>query len=180
MGSRKSMLMPELSVILTNSLQEPSVKYSTPEKFYNGVRDYIEMCNVQSREVETKRGIQFIEKPFTLTGLCIFLGITKQKFNALRKQPQYKEICEFAELISENYLEEGMLNGKLNVIGSIFSLKNNFGWKENKTEVLNPDVTINIVGADGKKIEDAKIIDDNETIKLIEEAGLNFDTVDGE
>lgn len=175
-----SLLMPELSVILSNSVESPHKKYDTPQKFYEAVRGYIEICNVQSREEVTKRGIQFIEKPFTINGLCIYLGITRQKFTALCRKPEYSEICEIIKLIAENYLEESMLNGKTNAIGAIFSLKNNFGWKESREEKLDKDVVINIVANKDNNIKEAEIISDDDTIKELENCGLNFDAPDNE
>lgn len=174
------LLMPSLDVILANAREKPNDKIDTVQKFYNGVRGYIELCNVQSREVETKKGVQFIEKPFTLSGLCIHLGITRQKFTALCRKEEYKEICELAKLIAENYLEENMLNGKINPIATIFTLKNNFGWKEQQANEEQKDIVVNIV-AGAQAIKEAEVvIDDDDTIKELENAGLNFDSPDGE
>lgn len=171
--------MPDLEVILSSKLDESvHKKYDTPEKFYNSVRAYMDLCHLNSREVMTKKGVQFIEKPFTVSGLCVHLGITRQKFSALSRKEGYKELCEYINLIAENYLEENMLNGKLNPISSIFALKNNFGWKEQKEEKKEQDIVVNIVAT--RKEEVAEIIDDAETIKTIESCGLNFDAPDGE
>jgi hypothetical protein len=172
--------MPSLDIILANAREEPNTKINTVQKFYDGVRSYIEMCNLQTREIETKKGVQFIEKPFTISGLCIHLGITRQKFTALCRKEEYKEICELVRLIAENYLEENMLNGKINPIATIFTLKNNFGWKEQQANEEQKDIVVNIVSG-GQVIKEAEVvIDDEETIKELENAGLNFDSPDGE
>ena len=174
-----TLLMPELSVILSSRPESMHVKYNTPEKFYESVRAYMDMCHLQSREIESKRGVQFIEKPFTINGLCVHLGITRQKFNALCKKEGYVEICEFIKLLAENYLEESVLNGKINPIAGIFSLKNNFGWKESRPEETQKDIVVNIVATRPEKMAEV-VIDDAETVKELESCGLNFDAPDGE
>lgn len=174
-----SLIFPSLKSVLSNALETPEEKIATPQSFYNAVQEYYEMCNMQSREIETNKGIQFIEKPFTINGLCVNLGITKRKLNFLAKKPQYREIIEFCFLLSENYLEENMLNGKINSLGSIFALKNNFGWKENKQDHETNAITVNIV-SERPEIKMADLVNDEETKKMLEESGLNFDLQEGE
>ncbi|MGL4672891.1 terminase small subunit [Cetobacterium sp.] len=172
-----SLIFPPLKEVLNNASEVPKERISTPEKFYKCVQNYYEMCNANSREVVTNKGIQFIDKPFTISGLCISLGITKTRLMALSRIPEYKEIVEFCFLLSENYLEEGMLNGKINTLGSMFALKNNFGWRDNKAENSDRSIVINVVGNEDT-VKTAELVNDQDTIKQLEKSGLNFDMED--
>ncbi|MGL4998247.1 MAG: terminase small subunit [Cetobacterium sp.] len=174
---KRSLIFPPLKEVLNNALETPKEKIATPEKFYKCVQEYYEMCSANSREVATNKGIQFIEKPFTISGLCLNLGITKRKLGQLSKMEFYREIVEYCFLLSENYLEEGMLSGKINTLASMLALKNHFGWRDNRRESEEKSVVVNIVNERPKE-KIAERVDDQATIKQLESSGLNFDMED--
>ena len=79
------------------------------------------------------RTIKFFKKP-TISGMCVFAGISRHEFNRLEQEgdESIKEDIKKAKTVIESYLEERLFEG--NVIGIIFMLKNNFGWRD-KTEI---------------------------------------------
>ena len=75
--------------------------------------------------------------PLTVTGLANALGTNRMTLLNLEKEDHYAE--EFKSLISlaksriGQQTEEGLLSGRYNAAGCIFTLKNNWGYKD-KTE----------------------------------------------
>lgn len=98
----------------------------------------------------------FIEEntPWTITGLCLHLKITKETFNEYSKILQFSESIKMAKLIVENYAENRLFNSP-NVTGIIFNLKNNFGWVD-KTEAKNTNDNTNRIVISGEVEEWAK------------------------
>lgn len=73
------------------------------------------------------------ETKITITGLCLYLGLTKETFYEYAKREEYKDILNRARLMVENSYEMSLReNGRT---GDIFALKN-FGWQD-KMEVEN-------------------------------------------
>lgn len=72
-------------------------------------------------------------KPPTITGLCLFLGISLDTFENYAKDKTLGEVISWARLVIEQYLEE-QLSIRDKPQGIIFNLKNNFGYTE-KSEV---------------------------------------------
>lgn len=76
------------------------------------------------------------DKPPTITGLALYLGFTsRQALLVYQKEPGYEafhSIVETAKLRIENVLEEKLISNRGNVIGLIFNMKNNFGWKDSQ------------------------------------------------
>ena len=81
-------------------------------------------------------------KPYTLSGLCLALGITKRQFKALRANKCFCDEVEMALLKIEAYIEENSISGEINGALATAILKENFGWgakeenEEEKTEIL--------------------------------------------
>ncbi len=77
------------------------------------------------------------EKPLTITGLALSLDTNRQTLLGYegevegreKKDPKYVDTIKRAKMMCENYAEEFLYNGK-NVVGAIFNLKNNYGWKD--------------------------------------------------
>lgn len=67
-------------------------------------------------------------RPATVTGMCLFLGITRNTLKQYKKKDGFSDVIEMAKMRLENYLEE-KLEGNC-VTGIIFNLKNNYGWKD--------------------------------------------------
>jgi hypothetical protein len=96
-------------------------KYSELELFQKKTDEYFKMCDEK-------------EKPYTITGLCLYLDICRDTLIEYEKREEFIDTIKRAKNKVENYVEENSLMGKLNPTVSIFNLKNNFGWKD-KTEI---------------------------------------------
>lgn len=88
-------------------------------------------------------------KPYTISGLCLYLNITRETLNAYSKLDEYSDTIKQAKNKIENWLEENSLIGLTNPTVSMFNLKNNFGWKD-RTEVEQTNLTL------AEKIKQAK------------------------
>lgn len=97
-------------------------KYETVEEFEGKINEYFE-----TRELE--------EKPLTMTSLAVYLGMCRETFWRYSQLEGYKEVYDFAKTRCEAFNEE-MLYFKNSVTGSIFNLKCNYGWKEEKEEKI--------------------------------------------
>jgi hypothetical protein len=104
-------------------------KYRTVGDMQKAIDEYFVKCDEE-------------KKPYTVTGLALALGFLSRQ--ALLNYEGYTDIDDisFHDTIKaakhkvEASIEEGLLSGKYNSVGSIFNLKNNFNWKD-KTEVEN-------------------------------------------
>lgn len=107
------------------------------------------------------------EKPFSLSRLAYFVGCSRATLvNYSNKEPFFETI-EKAKRLSETGIEDILLSGKAQV-GAIFSLKNNFGWKDSKEVNVNESITIsNVVGQlastpinaiDGQTVDESELL----------------------
>lgn len=112
------------------------LKIDNAEELEKMVEEYFEKTN---------------EEKITITGLCLYLNLTKETFYEYAKRPEYKFILDRARLIVENSYEISLR--KFGRAGDIFALKN-FGWKdklpeedkENKDNVKN-GIIVDLIGA---------------------------------
>ncbi|MBQ0125287.1 MAG: hypothetical protein KBS59_03065 [Clostridiales bacterium] len=68
--------------------------------------------------------------PYTLSGLCLFLGITKRQFNSLKSNKCFSDAVDMALLKIESYIEENSYCGNINGTLATAVLRENFGWGE--------------------------------------------------
>lgn len=121
------------------------LKFESPEKLAALIEDYFtEMRSEQ--------------KPITVSGLAVYLGTTRQIIQNYAQKDEYYEVIQQAKAVCEAYAEECLYGN--NVAGVIFSLKNNFGWKDtqDKNVTIKPPMIVDdLIEAE---IIDAEIIDD--------------------
>lgn len=72
--------------------------------------------------------------PYTITGLALALDTTRETLLDYEDKEQYSYTVKRAKLKCQNYTELRLYEP--NAVGPIFSLKNNYNWKD-KTEVDN-------------------------------------------
>lgn len=101
----------------------------------------------QSKRKETDSGIVF--RP-TLTGLAIALGIDRKTLYNYSRRDDYFPTIKRAKDIVEEALEENLYGNS--VTGTIFNLKNNFGWVDKYENDNNDKLTVTIAGPDVKTI----------------------------
>ena len=97
-------------------------------KRFEGIIDrinaYFDGCD------ESNTGKKDIVKPYTLSGLLSYCGISRSEFDALSQHKRYAKAVNFARGRIEAFIEENMLTGALSCNASLNSLKYNFGWGE--------------------------------------------------
>lgn len=69
------------------------------------------------------------KEPYTVTGLCIALDITRETLKEYLKKEDFSDTIKKAKLRIENYLEKHLITDS-STTGIIFNLKNNFGWSD--------------------------------------------------
>ena len=113
----------------------------TADDIENKINDYFNYCNENS-------------KPFTMSGLALFLDCSRTTlYNYDKELVKFKDISENDKLrilnavkrakrMVEAYQEEQLFIGK-SPVGTIFSLKNNFNWKD--SQEINNNTNISAV-----------------------------------
>ena len=99
----------------------------TLEDLKEKINDYFNMCDAT-------------ERPYTVTGLCVYLKISRDTlldYEKLQtkelqcmdkdKQEEFSDTIKDAKLRIHNYAEEYLFTAK-NPAGVIFNLKNNWNW----------------------------------------------------
>jgi len=69
------------------------------------------------------------KKPYTITGLTVYLGTSRQLLCDYGKRDKYADLISEAKLRCEAYAEEALFLLR-NTQGAIFNLKNNYGWRD--------------------------------------------------
>ena len=113
----------------------------TADDIENKVNDYFNYCNENN-------------KPFTMSGLALFLDCSRMtlyqyeneliKFNNVSENDKQRimNAVKRAKRMVEAYQEEQLFIGK-SPVGTIFSLKNNFNWKD--TQEINNNTNISAI-----------------------------------
>ena len=111
----------------------------TPDDIESKINDYFNYCNENS-------------KPFTMSGLALFLDCSRTTlYNYDKELVKFKDLKEDdkqrilnavkrAKRMVEAYQEEQLFIGK-SPVGTIFSLKNNFNWKDSQEINNNTNIT---------------------------------------
>ena len=98
------------------------------------IEEYFNFCD------SCNEGKKDIVKPYTLSGLLCFTGLTRQEFLRLSKIKRHQMQFRRVEARIEAFIEENMLTGALSCNASLNSLKYNFGWgdkEENNDDKSN-------------------------------------------
>ena len=113
----------------------------TADDIEQKVEDYFNYCNENN-------------KPFTMSGLALFLDCSRMtlyqyeneliKFNNISEEDKKRIIdtVKRAKRMVEAYQEEQLFIGK-SPVGTIFSLKNNFNWKD--AQEINNNTNISAI-----------------------------------
>ncbi len=92
-------------------------KFNSPEKLEKLCMRYIDDCRKD-------------KKPITVSGLCIYLGTTRDTLMEYQRKQEFVGTIKRLKLYAENFAEEYLYNGNGRaVVGAIFALKN-FGWSD--------------------------------------------------
>ena len=111
----------------------------TPDDIERKIDDYFNYCNTNS-------------KPLTMSGLALFLDCSRTtlyqyeneliKFHNMSEEDKLRimNAVKKAKRMVETYQEEQLFIGK-SPVGTIFSLKNNFNWKDSQEINNNTNIT---------------------------------------
>ena len=134
-------------------------KYTECSDMEKKIAEYFSACegtplfDEKGAPILDKKGnpIYINKRPLTITGLALALG-----FNSRKALLEYQEKPEFGNAITrakarvEQYAEERLFDTD-GAKGAQFTLRCNFGWKDESTNGDNNDkVVINITGRDNE------------------------------
>lgn len=110
-----------------------------PEIFKKACDGYFALCD--------ERNSEKLKKPYTVSGLCLHLKITRAELEKLSKKRKLSAICKETFLKIESFIEENALLGALANNPALYSLKYNFGWtdkpqKSSEEETKNIKITL--------------------------------------
>lgn len=139
---------------MKNKLGRP-LKFETVEEMQKAIDLFFQSCDPHVIEVlkivtdpKTKLKKQIMEKeiseqrPYTISGLALALGIHRDTLLEYESRDAYSDAIKTAKNRVHAYVEARLFTN--NPVGSIFNLKNNFGWK---------DQTLTDITSKGEKLE---------------------------
>lgn len=95
------------------------LKFTSEKELSQGIEEYFALKDIE-------------EKPYTMSGLAYHLGVDRLTLLNYSKKEEFFNTVKRARERVEMWWEEN-LHGN-SVTGTIFNLKNNFGWRD-KSEV---------------------------------------------
>ena len=118
-------------------------KYNTLEEFKQKADEYFDYCDSMTIRDDNNKLVSY--KPYTISGLCIYLDITRETLCNYEDNHEFFDTIKKTKHKIENYVEEMSLSGMLNPTVSIFNLKNNYNWKDKiETENENKNTNVNM------------------------------------
>lgn len=139
--------------------------FNSVEELQKKIEEYIKSCFTQKLDMfggpiyikdvqgkKTDKPVMIQSKPFTVTGLAVFLNTSRETLlNYEKKDGEFFDTIKKAKDIIYAYAEEFLYSGK-NPAGAIFNLKNNWGWTDkqeidhtSKGESIAPKVVSEIM-----------------------------------
>ena len=109
------------------------LKFKSVEELQKKIMEYFEWCDkTVLRRVLNKSGQTISEttKPYSITGLAFYLGTNRQTLINYEEKENYFDTIKNAKARIEASYEERALINESNAVMSIFTLKNNFDWKD--------------------------------------------------
>ena len=152
-----------MSTIITGAIRP--LLYKTAEEIQPVIDKYFADCDmtVVDEEMDRQGNVyKRITKPYTVTDLAYALNTSRDILINWQEDgsPLSNAVSRAKEKCMGNQ-EVGALVGKYNAQFSIFSFKNNFGWKDKSEIEHSGGVSINdIVAGVDTKIIDGEVIDD--------------------
>lgn len=113
------------------------LKFKSVEELENRIKEYFKECDRwRPVQVVFKWEVNTVMKqiPYTITGLASFLWTNRQTLINYEEKEMYFDTVKRAKEKVERDMEERAMMWENNATMSIFSLKNNFDWKD-KSEV---------------------------------------------
>jgi len=119
-------------------------KFNNPDDMQAGIYQYFEDCR-KNREADDKgwgelKDLVTEDRYPNVTGLGLVLDLTREGLINYEQKDEFADTVKRAKQRIESFTVQRLFMN--NPTGSIFNLKNNFGWKD-KTEVESSGVVQN-------------------------------------
>ena len=101
------------------------LKYRSKKKLEAAIEEYFRNCDAT-------------EKPYTMSGLAVHLGIDRRTLLNYGSREEFFPTIKKARDKVESYAEEQLYLSS-HTAGVIFNLKNNFGWKDRAEIDINAE-----------------------------------------
>ncbi len=115
---------------------------NAPDTFKKACDEYFSLCDEKNADK--------LKKPYTVSGLCLYLGITRTELEKLSKKRKLSNICKETFLKIESFIEENALLGALANNPALYSLKYNFGWTDKPQKSSDEDTKNIKISLDGE------------------------------
>ena len=127
------------------------LKFDSPKQMRNIIIPYFEDC--RDKEISP-----------TVSGLAVRLGVGRNTLIDYSKKSAYSNTIKKAKQYIESCSEDALLNKRTSPIGNIFSLKNNFGWRDDRTVVVEHKNIASIMKKelDSNEVIDGELVDEQE------------------
>ncbi len=103
------------------------VAFETVEELQELIDGYFDYCDELLRRDDDGKVVS--SKPYTMTGLARAIGVDRRTLLNYSHKEDFFPLIKAAKSRVEEYAEERLF-GNTQVAGSIFTLKNNHGWKD--------------------------------------------------
>ena len=104
-------------------------KYKDEKELEKLINEYFEDCDAK-------------EKPYTMSGLAYSMNIDRTTLINYGKKEKFSTLIKNAKDRVQKQMEENALMGKYNATFTIFSLKNNYGWKDKQEIKTTNEVSV--------------------------------------
>lgn len=112
-------------------------------------------CDTYFGDAKCDTCVKKLTRPYTLSGLCLALDITKKEFEMLKTNANYSGEVEMALLKIEAFIEENSISGRINGTLALAILRENFGWGEKPPADEKPKETFEVVlSKEAKRLAD--------------------------
>lgn len=114
-----------------------TLKFKTAKELQDKIDEYFKKCDKRTVErFSNKIGLVLVNspEPYTIAGLCLAVGLTRQSIINYGKKEQFYDIIKEAKLRIEYDIERRLNDKDEFTPGLIFNLKNNYNYKD-KQEV---------------------------------------------
>jgi hypothetical protein len=124
------------------------LQYETPEEMQEIIDRYFDACLIRRKEMA---GIELSEEEIelcsithdehpTVSGIALVLDLNRKTLLDYQGREEFHPTVKKAKARVEGYVEQRLHNQACT--GMIFSLKNNFGWKDKKETEMSGSVGI--------------------------------------
>ena len=113
--------------------------FKTEKELQDKITEYlIDYCGLDEYGNFSKTGFKNVP---TVTGLALYLGTSRETLMNYEKKEAYFDTIKKAKEMVLSFNESALYSKKINVVGVIFNLKNNWGWKD-RIETTNTNIDI--------------------------------------